>query len=119
MLDINLLAQNQEYLNVSSIVVAPDQQLLAFSEDTIGRRIYDIRFKNLETAAFLEDHISSVTGNMVWANDNKTLFYSKQDPETLRAFQIYIHKLGTSQEEDVLVYQEDDETFTCHVSKSK
>jgi oligopeptidase B len=119
MLDINLLAQDQEYINVSSIVVAPDQQLLAFSEDTIGRRIYNIRFKNLETAAFLEDHISSVTGNMVWANDNETLFYSKQDPETLRSFQIYKHKLGTTQEEDILVYQEDDETFTCHVSKSK
>src|SRR5690554_5721786 len=75
-LDINVLAQNQDYMNVSAIVVAPNQQLLAFSQDNVGRRIYTIRFKDLATGEFLEDTITSVTGNMVWANDNRTLFYS-------------------------------------------
>ena len=119
LLDINILAQDQDYLNVGSIEVAPSQQLLAFSQDNVGRRIYDIRFKNLLTGEFLEDVIQAVTGNIVWANDNQTLFYSRQDPDTLRSFQIYRHVLGSQQEEDVLIYQEDDETFTCHVSKSK
>src|SRR5690606_26851140 len=119
LLDINVLAQDQEYMNVGSIEVAPNQQLLAFSQDHVGRRIYDIRFKNLLTGEFLEDRIYSVTGNIAWANDSQTLFYSRQDPDTLRSFQIYRHVLGSKQEDDVLVFQEDDDTFTCHVSKSK
>jgi oligopeptidase B len=119
LLDINVLAQDQEYMNVGSIEVAPNQQLLAFSQDHVGRRIYDIRFRNLLTGEFLEDRIYAVTGNIVWANDNQTLFYSRQDPATLRSFQIYRHILGSKQEDDVLVFQEDDDTFTVHVSKSK
>lgn len=118
-LDVNRLAEGRGYMSVGAVMVAPDQDLLAFSEDTVGRRIYDIRFKDLKTGTFLEDVIQSVTGNLVWANDSNTIFYSKQDPDTLRAFQIYRHRLGTDQEEDVLVYQEDDDTFTCYVSKSK
>src|SRR5690606_9923992 len=106
-------------MNVGSIEVATNQQLLAFSQDTVGRRIYEIRFKNLLTGEFLADKISSVTGNIVWANDNQTLFYSRQDPDTLRSFQIYKHILGSKQGDDVLIFQEDDDTFTCHVSKSK
>lgn len=119
MLDINILAENQDYMNVSSIVVAPHQQLIAFSEDKVGRRIYTIRFKDLNTGIILEEEISSATGNMVWAQDSQTLFYSKQDLSTLRPYQIYKHRMGTQQEEDILVYQEDDETFTCSVSKTK
>lgn len=119
LLDINLLAQGQDYMNVAAIEVAPNQQLLAFSQDNVGRRIYEIRFKDLASGDFLEDRLRAVTGNIVWANDNRTLFYSRQDPDTLRSFQIYRHVLGTSQADDVLVFQEDDDTFTCHVSKSK
>ena len=119
MLDVNLLAEDSEYMSVGAVVVAPDQNRLAFSEDTVGRRIYDIRFKDLKTGEPLGDVIHSVTGNLVWANDSETVFYSRQDPATLRAFQVYRHKLGTDQKEDVLVYQEDDDTFTCYVSKSK
>src|SRR5690554_2127358 len=119
LLDINILAQGFDYMNVSSIEVAPNQQLLAFSQDSVGRRIYDIRFKDLISGEFLEDRIAAVTGNIIWANDNQTLFYSRQDPDTLRSFQIYKHVLGSKQEEDVLVFQEDDETFTCQVGKSK
>lgn len=119
MLDINELAHNQEYMNVSAIVVAPHQQLIAFSQDTIGRRIYNIRFKDLNTGEFMDDEITAVTGNMVWAQDNRTLFYSRQDPSTLRPFQIFKHQMGTLQQEDILVYQEDDETFLCSVNKSK
>src|SRR5690606_20028152 len=119
LLDINLLAQDQEYMNVGSIEVAPNHKLLAFSQDNVGRRIYDIRFRDLDTGEFLPDTVQAVTGNIVWANDNKTLFYSRQDPDTLRSFQVYKHVLGSKQEDDVLVFQEDDDTFTCHVSKSK
>lgn len=119
LLDINLLAAGQDYMNVSALEIAPNQQLLAFSQDSVGRRIYDIHFKDLNTGIHLKDMITAVTGNVVWANDNQTVFYSRQDPNTLRSFQIYKHILGSPQEEDILIYQEDDETFTCYVSKSK
>ncbi|GGF17119.1 S9 family peptidase [Echinicola rosea] len=119
LLDVNQIAEGHEYFNVNAITLSYDQQLLAHAEDNIGRRIYTIKVKDLSTDTILTDEITEVTGNMVWANDNKTLFYSKQDPNTLRAFQVYRHTLGTPQEEDILVYEEADETFTCHVAKSK
>src|SRR5690606_8611176 len=70
LLDINILAQGFDYMNVSAIAVAPSQNLLAFSQDSVGRRIYDIRFKDLLTGEYVEESIASVTGNVVWANDN-------------------------------------------------
>jgi oligopeptidase B len=94
-LDQNVLAEDFDYFNVSALGVAPDHNLLAFAQDIIGRRIYSLRFKNLLTGEFLEDEIVEVTGNFVWANDNHTLFYSKQDQDTLRSYQIYKHILGT------------------------
>jgi len=118
-LDQNILAEDFDYFNVSAIGVSPDQKILAFAQDIIGRRIYTLRFKNLVTGEFLEDEIIEVTGNFVWANDNHTIFYSKQDPNTLRSFQIYRHVLGSDQEDDLLVYEEKNDTFTVSVSKSK
>jgi oligopeptidase B len=67
----------------------------------------------------LEDQIEGASGNMVWANDNKTVFYTRQDEQTLRSFQIYKHELGENPENDMLVYEEKDDTFNCLVSKSK
>ena len=119
MLDENELAVGYEFYAVSGRTISFDQNILAFAEDIAGRRIYTIRFKDLVTGALLEDAIPDVTGNMAWANDNRTLFYSKQDPLTLRSHEIYRHTLGTSADEDVLVYREEDETFACYVGKSR
>ena len=99
--------------------IRPDNKLAIFSTDVIGRRIYNIQVKNLETGEILEDKIEKVTGSAVWANDNKTIFYSSQDEVTLRSDKILKHKLGTTQEEDVLVYFEKDDTFGVDISKSK
>ncbi|WP_215222979.1 S9 family peptidase [Echinicola shivajiensis] len=118
-LDVNKLAEGNEYFNVSSLAVSTNQQLLAFAQDNIGRRIYSIKIKNLETGELLSDEINNVTGNLTWANDNKTIFYSKQDPNTLRSFQIFKHRIGTTQDKDELIFEEKDDTFTCHISKSK
>ncbi|MCH7910013.1 MAG: S9 family peptidase [Candidatus Hydrogenedentes bacterium] len=119
MLDLNELAVGHDFYAVSGRAISYNQDILAYAEDTRGRRIYSIRFKDLETGEILDDAISEVTGNMVWANDNKTLFYSKQDLVTLRSHRIYRHTLGTGPESDVLVYEEPDETFTCSVGKTK
>ena len=119
MLDLNELAVGHDFYAVSGRAISYNQDILAYAEDTRGRRIYSIRFKDLETGEILDDAISEVTGNMVWANDNKTLFYSKQDLVTLRSHRINRHTLGTGPESDVLVYEEPDETFTCSVGKTK
>ncbi|MFQ5929528.1 MAG: S9 family peptidase [Acidobacteriota bacterium] len=119
LLDVNVMSKGHEFFRVGSRVVSSGQDLLAYSVDTVGRRIYTIHIKNLTTGKFLEDVIPRVTGNMAWANDNKTLFYAKQHPTTLRSYQIYRHVLGTDPAEDELVYQETDDTFRCFVFKTK
>ncbi len=118
-LDENELAKGEEFFSLKDYDLSTDQKKVGFSTDTIGRRIYEIRFKDLESGKLLEDRISDVTGNFCWANDNKTIFYSKQDPDTLRSHQIYRHQIGSPIESDVLVFEEKDETFGCYVSKTK
>lgn len=118
-LDVNRLAEGKSYYQVSGTAATSDLKTLAFAADEVGRRIYEIHFKDLETGDILSDHIPAITGNFAWAADNQTLFYSKQDPETLRSYQIYSHKLGTSTESDILIYEEKDEEFSCVVHKTK
>jgi len=120
-LDVNALAEGHDYYAtyVASSSVSPDGTLLAFPADTTGRRIYTVRFKNLATGELLPDEIPAVTGNLAWANDNRTVFYSKQDPETLRSHRVFRHTLGTDPADDVLVYEETDDTFTTFVGKTK
>ncbi|WP_057936672.1 S9 family peptidase [Algoriphagus resistens] len=118
-LDVNLLAKDKVYYQVGGTAATQDLSILAFATDEIGRRIYDIRFKDLETGEILPDQIPNITGNFAWAADNQTLFYSKQDAETLRSYQIYSHRLGTATSDDVLIYEEKDEEFSCVVHKTK
>lgn len=117
--NVNTLAEGYAYFRLSGMEVSPDNKIAVFAVDTVGRREYDIRFKNLETDEVLPENIKNTTGNSAWANDNKTLFYSRQHPETLRSYQIYKHVLGTNPEEDELVYEEKDETFNTYVYTSK
>ncbi|GAB2486838.1 S9 family peptidase [Algoriphagus taiwanensis] len=119
LLDVNELAKGKAYYQVGGTSSSPNQKMLAFAADEVGRRIFTIHFKNLETGEILSESIPQVTGNLTWAADNQTIFYSKQDPQTLRSFQIYRHVLGTKPEEDVLIFEEKDEEFTCAVHKSK
>lgn len=119
MLDVNALAEGHEFFAVGGMVVSEDRALLAYAFDTRGRRIYTVRFKNLTTGELLDDVIENVTGNLAWANDNATLFYGKQDLHTLRACQVYRHRLGADPSSDVLVFEEKDETFSATVFKTK
>jgi oligopeptidase B len=119
MFDCNELAKGQSYFQLGGLSVSPNNKLAVFSFDIVGRRIYDIQVKNLETGEILPDKIEKVSGNAVWANDNRTIFYSSQDEVTLRSDSIFKHKLGTSQADDVLVYFEKDETYNVEVAKSK
>ena len=119
MFDVNKEAEGHEYFQLGGLNVSPDNKLLAFSTDTVSRRQYFIQIKNLETGEIYKDRINNTTGGSVWANDNKTLFYTKKDPVTLRSSQIYRHVLGTDESEDVLVFEEKDETFGSFCFKDK
>lgn len=118
MLDENELASGFDYYATAGKSVSSDNKILAFSEDTLSRRIYTIRFKNLETGQILEDEIAGTSGNVVWANDNQTVFYSVRD-HALRAYKIFRHQLGSPVSEDVEVFHEADETFRCGIFKTK
>ena len=113
------MAEGYAYFGFGSRSVSPDNKLLTYGIDTVSRRRYTIYFKNLESGELLPEKLENTTGGTTWANDNKTVFYTTKDPETLRSNKIYKHLLGTSQSEDVLVYEEKDETFSCGIYKSK
>jgi oligopeptidase B len=119
MFDCNEMAKGQSYFQLGGLSVSPDNKLAVFSFDTVGRRIYTIQVKSLETNEILEDKIEKVTGSAVWANDNKTIFYSSQDEVTLRSDKIFKHKLGSKQADDILVYFEKDDTYNVEIAKSK
>jgi oligopeptidase B len=117
--DVNQMAEKYSYYNLTGIDITPNNRYAVFGEDTTGRRQYILKIKDLITGEILPDQINNTTGSGVWANDNKTLFYTKKDPETLRAYQIYKHILGTPAEEDELVYEETDDIYDVFVTKSK
>ncbi|MEO0526549.1 MAG: S9 family peptidase, partial [Bacteroidota bacterium] len=119
MFNCNQLAEGHEFFNLRGVSVSPDNTLAAYGTDTISRRQYHIQIKNLETGEVYQDKIDNTTGSAVWAKDNKTFFYTKKDPVTLRSDKIYKHKVGTSSTEDELVFHEKDETFGTYVYKSK
>jgi len=119
MFDCNLMAEGFEYFNLGGLSISPDNDLAVFGIDTVSRRQYTLGIKNLGTGEVYNDKIENTTGGAVWANDNKTIFYTQKDPVTLRSNNIYKHILGTPAEEDELVFHEDDDTFTTFVYKTK
>jgi len=119
MFDVNDEAEGYEYFQLGGLNISSDNKLVAFSTDTVSRRQYTIQVKNLETGEIYTDKIENTTGGSVWANDNKTLFYTKKDPVTLRNKKIYRHTLGTDTSEDVEVFHEEDDTFGAYVYKTK
>jgi oligopeptidase B len=118
MLNVNEMAKDFDYFAVAGNSISPDNQLIAYGEDTLSRRIYTIKVKNLATGEMYDDVIPNTTGRAVWANDNKTLFYTVKD-ETLRGYKIFKHKLGTPATADVEIFHEKDETFSTTVYKTK
>ena len=119
MLDVNELAVDKSYCSVVGLTVSTDNRLLAYGIDFQGRRKYNVHFKNLETGDLLDDRIENVSGSIQWADDNETVFYLKKDPQTLRSYLVRRHRLGTSPDSDVDVFEEKDEQFNCFLSRSR
>ena len=118
LLDVNILADGHDFYDVGGISISLNNEIMAYSEDITGRRIYTIHIQNLKTKEKLEEKLENTTGRIVWANDNEHFFYIQKN-EHLRAYKIYRHRLGTSQEEDILVFHEEDEAFDVSVFKTK
>ena len=118
LLDVNILADRHDFYDVGGISISLNNEIMAYSEDITGRRIYTIHIQNLKTKEKLEEKLENTTGRIVWANDNEHFFYIRKN-EHLRAYKIYRHRLGTSQEEDILVFHEEDEAFDVSVFKTK
>ena len=118
-LDENQLAVGHEFFSLGGLSVSMDNRFLAYGTDTLGRRKYTLYIKDLETGELFPDRISMTTGRAAWANDNRTLFYTLKDEETLRSCAILSHLLGSEAEKDRQVYREADETFNTFVYKTK
>ncbi len=117
-LDENALAEGYDYFSIGGMSISPDNKWLAFGVDTVSRRVYEVRFKNLKTGDILATSIENSTGSVAWANDSQTVFYTSKNETTLLGEKIWRHKLGT-ENSDVMVYHETDETFYNGVYRSK
>ena len=118
LLNVNELASTYDYYKAGGLNVSPDNTWLAFGEDTLSRRIYNIRFKNLETGQILETQLEYTTGSIAWAADSKTVFYTIKD-SSLRASKVFRHTLGSDPKEDTEVFHETDTTFNCTAYSTK
>lgn len=120
MLDLNELARDKSYYNATFPEISDNEEIAAFGEDTVSRRLYTLRFKNLKTGVFYPETVPDTEGgNYAWAADNQTIFYIKKDPETLLGYQVWRHKLGTEVAEDVLVFEETDDQFYLGLFRMK
>ncbi|PZX39246.1 oligopeptidase B [Nonlabens dokdonensis] len=116
--NVNEMAIGHDYYKLTSINISPNNKMLAYGIDTKGRREYTIFIKNLETGETLDQNLELTTGGSVWANDNETLFFTRKDPQTLRANKIFKYKIGAPATENELVFEEKDEIFNCFVYKT-
>lgn len=119
LINANEMAKDHEYYQTTGLTVSKDNKILAFGEDTVSRRIYTIRFKNLETGELYPEKIENTTGGGAWANDNKTFFYTTKNSISLLSEKIWRHQLGNDTKNDVMVYQELDPSYYIGVYKSK
>ena len=117
--DVDEMAEGKPYYQIKGFSVSPDNNMIAFGVDDVSRRQYKIYIKDLTTGKIYDDGIENTTGSAVWANDNKTLFYTENNPTTLLTEKIKRHILNTPAEQDAVVYTEEDNTNYIGVYKSK
>ncbi|MGD1894736.1 MAG: S9 family peptidase [Cyclobacteriaceae bacterium] len=119
LLNVNEMAEGYEYYSARGLQVSPDNKILAFAEDTLSRRIYTIRFKDLETGEMLSDQIPNTQGDGAWSSNNQYYFYTTKDEVTLLSNKIWRHRLGETVDKDMLKYEEEDPSFYIGITKSK
>ena len=119
LLDVNALAAGKDYYAIGGRTVSQDNRMVVYGDDTNGRRQYTLRVKDLDTGETLADSIPGTAGYAVWADDNRTFFYIENDPETLLSTRVKKHVVGSDPKDDVLVYEEQDDTFYMGVGRTR
>jgi oligopeptidase B len=123
LLDVNAMAKGHDFFDVGGIAISPDSKLLAWAEDTVGRRQYVLRVMNLATREDLGIALPNVENDIVWAGDNRTILYIEKDPETLLGYKVRKHSIGSANRDDVskdpLVWEQNDTSFYTSVGKTK
>ena len=119
LLNVNDMAKGHDYYSIRGLSVSEDNNLLAYAEDSVSRRRYTVYVKDLKTGKLVEEPVPNTEGEVTWANDNKTYFYTKKDSVTLRSRWIIKHKVGSSYKSDPVVSEEPDETFYTGIYKTK
>jgi len=119
MLDANQLAKGHAFYDIGEHAVSPDNRVLAYVEDTVGRRQYTLRFKNLVTGQTLPDSVENVEASLAWAADSRTILYIEKDPVTLLGLRVRKHVLGTDPKSDPVVYEQDDPSFYTSLLTTK
>ncbi|WP_130835233.1 prolyl oligopeptidase family serine peptidase [[Erwinia] mediterraneensis] len=118
LLDANKRAAHSEFYTMGALAVSPDNRVMALAEDFLSRRQYGIRFRNLETGSWYPEVLSCASPSFAWANDSRTVYYVLKHAKTLLPYQVWRHELGTRQDDDELVYEEEDDTFYLSVHKT-
>ncbi|MBA3811560.1 MAG: S9 family peptidase [Caulobacteraceae bacterium] len=119
MLDQPAMAAGKGFFQVASAAVSPDNRLLAWAQDTVGRRQYTLKVKDLTTGQIMADEVADIEPGAVWADDNRTIFYVEKDPVTLLSKRVKAHVLGTPASADIVVYQENDDSFYIGLTRSR
>ena len=118
-MDVNELAKDKEFYQLANWSISPDENIMAYAEDSNGRRQYSIKFKYLDTNLTSSYSIKNTSGDMAWSLDGKYLFYVLRDEETLLPYKLYRHEIGTNQDQDIEVYEEKDDTFYLSVGNTR
>ena len=115
----NIMAAGKGYFSIGDWEVSPNNQLIAWAEDSVGRRQYQLFVKDLATGKTFSDVVENIEANIVWADDNKTLFYIEKDPLTLLSKRVKTHVLGDGSKNDKLIYEEADDSFYMGISRTR
>jgi len=123
LLDVNEMAKDHDFFEIGEIAISPNSQLVAWAEDTVGRRQYTIRVMEIATRKVYPLALPNVENNVVWAGDNQTFLYVEKDPETLLGRKVRSHHIDSSNlasvPGDPLVWEQTDESFYTSVGKTK
>src|SRR6056297_581 len=117
LLDGNAMAAGLDYFKIGDYAVSDDNRLLAWTEDTVGRRQYLLKVRDLQTGELLADNIRGIS-SFAWAADSRHLFYVENHPVTLLSYRVRRHELGSSGP-DPIVYEESDNEFYTTVGRSR
>ncbi len=119
LLDENLLAEGHAFFDLGDAEVSPNDRLLAYTADFDGSENYTLYIKDLDTGELMSDRVEKISEDLEWSNDNSTVYYVRLDAETHRPWQMYRHRLGTAEADDVLVFEEADEAYFLSMGKTK